>query len=72
MAARFPQIKKEWVEQKLHLKIFKFISFYPKSIKVIGNLCFALSSLTFEENGACADIVKQTERIYLMLDSLLF
>jgi hypothetical protein len=71
MAARFPQIKSEWVSQKLHLKIFKFIMLFPTSVKVIGNLSFAESALTFEENGACVDLVKRMEQMYLVLEGML-
>lgn len=59
------------MSQKFHLKILRLLKLFPKSIKVIGNLAFALSALTFEENTACVDIVKQTELIYLMLDCML-
>ena len=49
----------------------KFIKLFPKRIKIVGNLTFALSALTFEENDACLDIIKQTELIYLILDGVL-
>ena len=53
MAARYPQIRSEWVAKKLHLKILRIIQLYGKNVKIIGNLAFALSALTFEENEAC-------------------
>lgn len=70
MAARFPQIRTEWVGEHLHTRVFKFGQLYPRNVKITGNLCFALSALTFEENSACLDIIKQTDLMNALLGSM--
>jgi hypothetical protein len=68
MASRLPQIRSEWLSRNVHTLILEFVRFFPKSGKVIGNLAFALSALTFEESDACLDVIKKTELTYQLLD----
>ena len=70
-AAKAPEIRDEFVRQGLHRDILDFANPFPNSLKVIGNLCYALSSLSFQKEQARADIVSRSAEISIIFALML-
>lgn len=67
---KLPQIKQEFIAHGIHTKIMPLNTMFPMSARVNSSLCYALSTLSFEEPIACAQIVAQAEPLSIIYSCL--
>jgi hypothetical protein len=66
-SARFPEIKKAFIREKLHIRVLQAATRFPDNLKLVGNLSYALSALAYVQPDVCLEVVRQKQEMTLLL-----